>query len=180
MIVPKWNLDYVSEMNVILFSSFARYNHGPAIDSVPTDTATYPEVHTGYTYANTLSNFIKVRSGMTGIGAETGEGKAPTGFVLYQNHPNPFNPTTTIRYTLPGGERRAEDGEREPFHTTLKIYNILGQEVRMLVDELKEAGRYSTTWDGKDMLGNDVASGIYFCRLQSGRCIETKRIMLLR
>ena len=105
----------------------------------------------------------------------------PRKFVLHQNSPNPFNPKTSIQYTLPGGKRRTEDGGRiTPSHVSLKIYNILGQEVRVLVDEVKEAGYYTVTWDGKDASGNDVTSGVYFYRLDAGGFSSTKRMMLMK
>ena len=65
-------------------------------------------------------------------------------------------------------------------HTVLKIYNIMGQEVRTLVDEWQEASYYTVIWDGKDDLGNSVASGIYFDRLKAGNFIATKRMVLIR
>lgn len=109
------------------------------------------------------------------------EVQVPTEYSLAQNYPNPFNPNTTIHYSLPGVERRAESGGRlMPVHTTLKIYNILGQEVRTLVDEAKEAGYYTVTWDGKDAYGNNVASGVYFYRLTAGNFTATRRMVLMK
>ena len=125
----------------------------------------------------------------------------PTFCTVSQNYPNPFNPTTSIRYTLSGGGRRTEDGGRTtPPHVSLKIYNVLGQEVRSLVDEVQKPGCYTVTWDGRDGAGAEVANGIYFYRLSvagpknspeeipSGRggllrsvwWSETKRMVLIR
>jgi hypothetical protein len=106
----------------------------------------------------------------------------PHEFELYQNYPNPFNPITTIRYSVKGkaadGGRRTTDGSSFP--TTLKIYNILGQKVRTLVDEAKPEGYYEVVWDGKDEKGNSLASGIYFYRLQIGDQSQTRRMLLLK
>jgi hypothetical protein len=88
----------------------------------------------------------------------------PTKFQLHQNYPNPFNPSTTISYGLPVRS-----------HVTLKIFNVLGQEVAALVSGPLEAGRYLVQWDAKG-----VASGVYLYRLQAGRLIETKKMMLMR
>ena len=88
---------------------------------------------------------------------------------LSQNMPNPFNPATTIEYQL------AEAGQ-----VRLAIYNLLGQEVRILVDVRNEAGHYTATWDGKDQLGRQVASGIYLYRLQAANFSASRRMMLLK
>jgi hypothetical protein len=78
------------------------------------------------------------------------EVEAPVRFALEQNFPNPFNPSTNIKYSLP------VDADVE-----LRIFNILGQEVKTLVDQISKAGFYNVEWDGKDNLNQRVASGIY-------------------
>jgi hypothetical protein len=93
-------------------------------------------------------------------------------FSLSQNYPNPFNPVTSIQYTV--------DSRQTTVHTTLKIYNIRGQLVRTLVDELQEAGEYQIFWDGKSDDGEDVASGIYLCELKIGDYSQTKKMVLIR
>ena len=102
----------------------------------------------------------------------SGDVTVPGTFVLQQNYPNPFNPSTDIRYQI------AERGDA--IRTTLKIYNVLGQEIRTLVDEVKEPGFYSVRWDGRDQFGNDVASGIYFYQLNAAAFTSTKRMVLMR
>ena len=97
-------------------------------------------------------------------------------FSLKQNYPNPSNPSTDIRYTVRGSQSVV----RSPLHTTLKIYNILGEKVRTLVDEPKSAGSYEVVWDGKDDKGKEVASGIYFYQLKTGDFTETKKMLLLK
>ena len=105
----------------------------------------------------------------------------PSEYGLSQNYPNPFNPSTTIRYALHGRERNTEYGTRmQSSHTTLKIYNILGQEIRALVDQIQEPGYYSVTWDGRDTFGQEVPSGVYFYRLTTDNVSETRRMMLLK
>jgi len=79
-------------------------------------------------------------------------------FQLFQNYPNPFNAVTNIQYTVGSGQSRL-------IHTTLKIYNILGKEVRELVNTRQSPGSYTIIWDGKDNEGKEVASGIYFYQL---------------
>ncbi|MFQ6091186.1 MAG: FG-GAP-like repeat-containing protein [bacterium] len=110
----------------------------------------------------------------------------PSQFALFQNYPNPFNPTTTIQYTIPSREHRGKSGgkgvdsELSALRSTLKIYNILGQEVRTLLDEHQKPGYYTVTWDGRDENGREVASGVYFYRLTAGEYTYTKRMVLLR
>jgi hypothetical protein len=79
----------------------------------------------------------------------------PQAFALLQNYPNPFNPETEIRFALP-----------QASHVVAKIYNLLGEEVRTLVDEQREAGYHTLRWDGKDKNGKSVASGVYLYQLQ--------------
>ncbi len=88
----------------------------------------------------------------------------PKAFTLSQNYPNPFNPQTTIRYALP------EDAQ-----VSLVVYNVTGQKIKTLVDEEQEAGYHECVWDGKD-----VASGIYFYRLDAGGFVETRKMILLK
>jgi hypothetical protein len=109
------------------------------------------------------------------IPVDYGKTSVPKAFELSQNYPNPFNPTTTIKYSLPS----AGEGT-EAFPTTLKIYNVLGEVVRTLVDEPKSPGVYYEVWDGRDDRGNQVASGIYFYRLRAGEFNETKKMVMLK
>lgn len=100
---------------------------------------------------------------VTGIGG-TGPGRGANEFVLSQNFPNPFNPSTTIGYGLPRGA-----------DVTLVVYNALGQEVARLVDTHQESGYHEVRFDG-----TNVASGVYFYRLRAGDFTRTKRLMLVR
>jgi hypothetical protein len=99
---------------------------------------------------------------------------SPNTFHLYQNYPNPFNPTSTIQFRIGSLEFGG------PVHTTLTIYNILGQKVRILVDEPKESGEYEAIWDGKDEDGKEVASGIYFYQLKIADYCEIKKMILVK
>jgi hypothetical protein len=106
------------------------------------------------------------------------EGAVPTGVetvmpqpaALYQNVPNPFNPTTTIRFDVPEGGA----------NTTLAIYDVGGRHVRTLVDKHMAAGTYYKDWDGSDANGNAVASGVYFYRLTAGNHALTRKAVLLK
>jgi len=93
---------------------------------------------------------------------------SPTSYSLSQNFPNPFNPTTTIQYQLPKSS-----------HVTLKIYNVLGQEVRTLIDEVQNQGKKIVVWNGKNNNGQHVSSGVYIYRIHSGEFSKTKKMILL-
>jgi len=93
----------------------------------------------------------------------------PQRFSLSQNYPNPFNPQTSIRYALP------QDAQ-----VRLIIYNILGKKVKTLVDEFQSAGYKTGWWDGKDEKGDQVASGVYFYRLEADKFSEVKKMMMVR
>ncbi len=88
----------------------------------------------------------------------------PTNFALYQNYPNPFNPTTTITYDIP---LRA--------NVKLTIYNVLGQKVAILVDEVQEPGRYNVTFNA-----NDLPSGVYFYRLEADKFVQMRKMLLVK
>jgi hypothetical protein len=88
----------------------------------------------------------------------------PGEFLLEQNFPNPFNPTTTIRFALP-----------QRSHVVLTVFNTLGQKVALLVDENQDAGYYDVRFDG-----SGLASGVYFYRLRAGEYMATKKLLVIR
>ena len=95
----------------------------------------------------------------------------PDQILLYQNYPNPFNSSTEIKYSLPN--------TKASYKVQIKIYDVLGRLVKTLVDQNQTAGTYSVSWDGKDINGNSVSSGIYFYSLQIGEFKVTKKMLLL-
>lgn len=97
----------------------------------------------------------------------------PTEYALALNYPNPFNPSTTVEYAIP-----------QPSSVTLKVYNMLGQEVATLVSEVMEAGYHSITWSASSGNGAALASGVYVCRMRAtsittGKEFTRTRKMLL-
>ena len=98
------------------------------------------------------------------IGSQLEEETIPTRYSLSDNYPNPFNPSTTIHYAMP------KDG-----FVTLKVYDILGNVVKTLVNQYQTKGRYDINFNAVNL-----ASGIYFYRLQSGNFISTKKMLLLK
>jgi hypothetical protein len=120
--------------------------------------------------------FSTVNFKETDVEDEEEERNLPEKFALYQNYPNPFNPSTKIPFTVYSSRFTVHS----PLHTTLTIYNILGQKVRTLVDEPERAGSYEVIWDGKDDQGKEATSGIYFYQLRVRDQILTKKMLLLR
>jgi hypothetical protein len=104
----------------------------------------------------------------TGID-DDGDVQRPQAFALGQNAPNPFNPSTTIRYSLPRTST-----------VRLTVYNLLGQQVRVLKDGPQPAGDYMVLWNGQDRRGRPVSSGVYLYRLTTEHFIATKRMLLLK
>jgi flagellar hook assembly protein FlgD len=93
----------------------------------------------------------------------------PEAFALFQNYPNPFNPSTQISFDVPSAE-----------FITLRVYNLLGQDVKTLSSKTMNPGRYIFEWDGTDLLNNDVASGVYFYELRGESFISRKKMLLIR
>jgi len=93
----------------------------------------------------------------------------PVDYVLGQNFPNPFNPSTAIRFSAP-----------QTGHVTLAIYNMLGQKVRTLVDEVVEPGTQTIVWDGKDSKGITMPSGTYIYRMIAGSFVESHKMLLVK
>ncbi len=93
----------------------------------------------------------------------------PGHFGLSQNYPNPFNSSTAIQFQIAA-----------PQQVSLKIVDLLGREVRTLINEYKPAGYFQVTWDGKDNRGMEVVTGIYLCILQAGQSFESKKVLVLK
>jgi hypothetical protein len=98
-----------------------------------------------------------------------GNSVVPGRFSLSQNHPNPFNPATTMEYSLPARS-----------FVALEIYNLLGQKVVTLVNQEMEAGVHQVVWDGKDSQGNKVSSGVYFYRIKADNFSEVKKMVMMK
>lgn len=117
------------------------------------------------------SDFIATEGILPGQGIDPGEGdnpitskNIPKEFKLFQNYPNPFNPVTNIKYNLP-----------KDVLVTIKIYDMLGREIKTLISENKNAGSYIVTFNG-----SELASGIYFYRIQAGSFVSVKRMVFIK
>lgn len=110
----------------------------------------------------------KRQIGIQGFGIAD-NGALPTFFALHQNAPNPFNPDTDIKFSLP-----------RPGHVRLDVFNITGQIVTTLAASHFDAGEHTVTWNGTDSDGHAVASGIYFYRIQTDEFTDSKKMVLLK
>ena len=102
----------------------------------------------------------------TGIGDEVSN---PLTFELSQNYPNPFNPSTVIRYQIPESE-----------FVTIEVYNMLGQKINTLINDIQNAGEHSTNWDGTNIAGEQVSSGIYLYKIKAGEFSAVRKMMLIK
>jgi hypothetical protein len=175
--------DYSELTNVTLF-----YRHTDSLNFIPRVTNNIAETDT---FATTISpivpgQYIAIMKaydtfGKEGIsdtlilyvdyhvGVEEHSDLLPLRYNLYQNFPNPFNPITSIRFDLPISG-----------HTTIDIYNVLGQKVKTLINSHIEIGRHKITWNGQNQYGTSLGSGIYIYRIQAGRYSQTRKMILLK
>ena len=93
----------------------------------------------------------------------------PTVFALLQNYPNPFNPVTTLRYDLP-----------EQSTVNIIIYDMLGRQVRTLLNQTQDAGFKSVIWDATNDYGKPVSAGVYLYKLQAGEFVQTRKMVLMK
>jgi hypothetical protein len=136
---------------------------------LPADVSEYVD-HT----AETEKEYVYTVGGVDASGHETqsrGVTASIKGFDtrLFQNHPNPFNPTTTIDFIL-----------SEPGTVDLRVYDPRGRLVKTLVSETRPAGRHTAAWDGRDASGAPASTGVYFYRLRAGSSTHTRKMLLLK
>jgi len=93
----------------------------------------------------------------------------PSVLALYSNYPNPFNPSTTLNFSLP-----------KTAPVKLVIYNIRGQKVKVLLNESLDCGNHSVVWNGRDDGNRPVASGVYFARLEQSGVTKINKMMLMK
>jgi len=106
---------------------------------------------------------------VTGLNEDNFQHKLPAQFHLEQNYPNPFNPETNILYRIPHTAK-----------VTIKVFSLLGQEIKTLIDTEQKAGTYEIKWNGRNSMGMQVSSGIYFYQIKTKDYIRTKKMMLIR
>ncbi len=156
MTSPFMQIDNISSFNKVV-SSLGSGTYYWRVQAVTSDGK-----YSGYSKTGAF-----VISGVTAVDNETNV--IPKTYEVSQNYPNPFNPSTVIKYGLP-----------EASFVTIKIYNMLGQEVKTLVAGDKEAGSYRIQWNGDDNYGNKVSSGAYIYRIVAGSFVQARKMVLLK
>jgi uncharacterized lipoprotein YddW (UPF0748 family) len=136
-------------------------------DVVPDLGKNYFYVVTAFDKLHNESNPSNEVSTVSVVVAEAGQQILK--FELYQNYPNPFNFETTIEFEIPFDS-----------WVSVKIYDILGREIKTLVSGFKSAGRHKVIWDGRDEQGGYISSGVYFCRMTAGSFSKTIKIVLTK
>ncbi len=121
---------------------------------------------------NTPEDYQELTFTATTLTSGIGDEGRPGSFHLSANYPNPFNPVTTIRYTLP------DMGNSRP--ASLVVYDLLGREVRTLVHEDQPAGTYAVTWNGRSNRGEQVSSGVYFYQLRYGPHRTARKMLMIK
>ncbi|KUG26882.1 hypothetical protein ASZ90_003271 [hydrocarbon metagenome] len=129
----------------------------------------YPTSTASYTYSTNGQPLGSLKWFGMVVGVDENLDEVPVNFTLENNYPNPFNPSTVIKYSVP-----------ELSNVNLKIYNSLGQVVKTLVNTTQAAGSYSLQWDGTSDIGVKVSSGIYIYRLTTDKFSASKKMMLLK
>ncbi|MBN1347769.1 T9SS type A sorting domain-containing protein, partial [candidate division KSB1 bacterium] len=160
-----------------IFMDYAGFDTPPLQSTAPlrigkAGTATGPEAYPpffkGYYDEIKIYNYPAVEL-LKGIVSVDNTPEIPREFELAQNYPNPFNPTTQIRFAVP-----------EAQHVKITVYNVLGKKVTTLADKKVAAGRHSVRWDGTNEFGIQVATGIYYYKLEADNFTKIRKMLLLK
>ncbi|MFQ5629732.1 MAG: LamG-like jellyroll fold domain-containing protein, partial [bacterium] len=116
-----------------------------------------------------LSNAPLIDSITVAVQPDPSTPEIPLAFELYPNCPNPFNPETSIQYSVSSAQ-----------FVSLKVYDLIGQEIATLVNRHVAAGNYEVQWDGRDWLGRKMASGVYLYRLRAGEFVQSRKMLLAK
>jgi hypothetical protein len=130
----------------------------------------WPSGAVQYLYSVPTNQTLTIVEDVSGLVGVAGVDAVPRSLALHPNVPNPFNPSTTVRYDLP-----------LPLPVRLAVYDVAGRLVRALVDDASQAaGRHEAVWDGRDETGAEVGTGVYFCRLRAGNEARVEKMTLVR
>jgi len=147
------------------FSSHIGLPEAIGIDQI----VVFPDFDLGGRTQDNIIYFDNISFYSNSVGVDNRSETFPQGFVLEQNFPNPFNPSTTIRYELP------EDGL-----VNVTIYDMMGRQVSTLVSNHQTAGYKSIQWNATNDFGKPVSAGVYLYQIQAGEFVQTKKMVLLK
>ena len=179
--VLNWSLPVKSNSYLnydVEYSKNSDFSNSTVVKDIPEKVASLNGLDKNSTYywrvlsKNTqgTSNYSQAASFNTGTVTDVKEEQViPAEFSLSQNYPNPFNPTTVIKFSIPNSQ-----------FVTLKVYDMLGREIRTLLNSEKNAGTYSIDWNADNDLGLKVASGMYIYRITAGNFVATKKMVLIK
>ena len=158
---PEW-LSVKNQMRTLNVRSGEKSAEGFLLICEVTDAPVNAEAILPFSFVDTQGNHWTFTASVR-VGTDK-----PSVYELYENYPNPFNPSTTISYSL-----------KDTRQAQLDIFNMLGQRLRTLVNKEQAAGIHTVQWDGRNDDGNKVSSGVYFYRLKAGDFVRIKRMILV-
>ena len=147
------------------FSSHIGLPEAIGIDQI----VVFPDFDLGGRTQDNIIYFDNISFYSNSVGIDNRNETFPQGFALEQNFPNPFNPITTLRYDLP-----------ENSYVNDTVYDMLGRQVRTLVNTTQDAGFRSVIWNATNDYGKPVSAGIYLYQIQAGEFVQTKKMVLLK
>ena len=150
-------------------SDFLRDQYWESADNLWGPFGMNPERCTWEVDAVYFTSGFKAREGYTTGVEDMGRERIPAAYELYNSYPNPFNPSTTISYTIPVSNQ-----------VKVEIFNIMGQKIRTLVDSHVSAGAHNIIWDARDDAGRNVATGVYLVRMHSSHFVATQKVTLMK
>ncbi len=152
-------VDVSNPTNPTLISTFSTIDY--CADVAPRDSLVY--------IADGDGGLLIAQHTFAPVSIDNENGTIPQSFHLDQNYPNPFNPITTLRYDLP-----------ENSLVSITIYDIMGREVRTLVNQTQDAGFKSVIWNATNDYGKPVSAGVYLYQIQAGDFVQTNKMVLLK
>ncbi|MBN2414378.1 T9SS type A sorting domain-containing protein, partial [bacterium] len=140
---------------------------------LPSDNLSLVKIHCGAVWVATAADGVvrlpgMIEGGFTDVADDGGAG-LPSSMHLYANYPNPFNPVTTIEFDL-----------KQQADITVAVYDVRGRLIQTLLSGVRAAGSHRVVWDGRDLNGTAVSSGVYIYQLKTGDAVLSRKMMLMK